>query len=232
MRLPDHLGAALAVRYACHSLMVGLALLNEARPAPTLPDRVLDALPYVDWVARYNYHLWVLLYIPPALWLWRRDRAAFAHFLYVGALLSLLRGLCVPLTGLGPPLGPDLNAGVDSATIWQAWLAIVNPVSALTGNAAHLHLTKDLFFSGHTATTFLLWLYCRGKGALGPITLVAHLLVVAVVLLSRLHYSIDVVGAWAVTLSAFLLTRQRWPEARWFAAHPPRKASISLENRA
>lgn len=227
MRLPDHLGLALGARYLSHSLMVGLTLLNEPRPAPQLPDRVLELVPYVDWIARHNYHLWVLLYVPLALWLWRKDRAAFAHFLYVGAVLSLLRGLCVPLTGLGPPMGPDLNAGVSGAQLWQAWLAIVNPISALTGDAPQLHLTKDLFFSGHTSSTFLLWLYCRPHPVLGRLSLVAHLLVVATVLLSHLHYSIDIVGAWAITGWIFLLCRDRWPWATHFRARLPRRGAPS-----
>ncbi len=221
MRLPNSIGAALVWRYACHGLMLGLALANEARPAPSLPDRVLDALPYVEWIARYNYHLWIAAYLPVALWLWRADRAAFVHFLYVGGVMSLLRGLCVPLTGLGPSLGADVNAGLDPATLWAAWGAVLNPLSTLTGDGAHVHLTKDLFFSGHTATTCLLWLYCRGRPGLGTAALLGHVAVVAVVFLSRLHYSIDVIGAWAITFTVFTLVDRRWPIATTFARGAP-----------
>ena len=93
---------ALAWRYACHAAMLLLSLLTEGRPAPTLPDLVLDRLPRVAWIADRNYWLWLLCYIPVALWLWRRDRPAFLHFLYLGGIVSLARGLCVGLTGLGP----------------------------------------------------------------------------------------------------------------------------------
>jgi hypothetical protein len=57
--------------------MLGLALWNEGRPAPSLPDAVLSLVPRIELVARYNYHLWLLAYVPPALWLYRRDRAQF-----------------------------------------------------------------------------------------------------------------------------------------------------------
>ena len=211
MRLPDSVLVAFLWRYVCHAVMIGLALLNEARPAPSLPDVMLDLVPRVDCIAQHNYHLWLVCYLPPALWLWRQDRAAFVHFLYVGGVLSLLRGLTVGLTGLGPVEGPDLNAGVDGATLWQAWLALVNPVEALMGDAPHVHLTKDLFFSGHTATTFLLWLYCRGRPVLGWITLVAHVFIVSVVFAARLHYTVDVIGAWAITYSLHGLAVRRWP---------------------
>lgn len=183
--------------------MVGLALWNEGRPAPSLPDTLLTLVPRSDWVARHNYHLWLLAYVPPALWLYRRDRARFLRFLWWGGWLSLLRGLCICATGLGPVDGPDVNAGLSADVLWQAWLAIVNPFSALTTDAPHVYLTKDLFFSGHVSSTFLLWLYCRGLPRLGPVALAAHLVTVGVVLAAHLHYTIDVVGAWAVTFGLY-----------------------------
>jgi hypothetical protein len=205
---------ALAIlwRYACHAAMLGLSLLTEGRPSPHLPDTVLDRLPRVAWIADHNWWLWLLCYIPPALLLWRRDRSAFLRFLYIGGIVSLLRGLCVGLTGLGPSDGPDLNAGtagMSGAALFHAWIVLINPFATLFGNAARVYLTKDLFFSGHASSTFLLWLYCRGKGWLGPVALAAHLVTVAVVLLAHLHYSIDIVGAWAITYSVYVLA-ERW----------------------
>ena len=183
--------------------MVGLCLINERWPAASIDDVVLSVVPYVEWIADHNYHLWLLAYLPIALWLWRIDRAAFIHFLYVGGVVSLVRGVTIILTPLGPVDGHDINAGLDSAVLFQAWLSIINPVSALTGDAVHLHLTKDLFFSGHTATTFLLWLYCRGRSKLGWIAFGAHIFVVTVVFLAHLHYTVDVIGAWLVTYGIY-----------------------------
>lgn len=208
-RLRDSVALAIVWRYACHAAMLGLSLLTEGRPAPHLPDTVLDRLPRVAWIADYNWWLWVACYIPPALLLWRRDRQAFLRFLYIGGIVSLLRGLCVGLTGLGPVDGPDVNAGLRGEALFHAWILLINPFSTLFGNAAGIYLTKDLFFSGHASSTFLLWLYCRGKGWLGSLALAAHLVTVAVVLLAHLHYTIDVVGAWAVTYSIYALTEQR-----------------------
>ena len=199
--------------------MLALTLTTEGRPAPTLPDTVLAVVPRVDWVAHNNYTLWLAAYVPIALWLWRADRDRFVRFLWIGGVLSLLRGLCVPLTGLGPVDGLDANAGLDAAARLAAWWDLVNPLSALSG-AAHLHLTKDLFFSGHTASTFLLYLYCRRVPVLGRIALAAHLFVVAVVLFAHLHYSIDVVGAWAVTFALFSVTERHLSRAPHPADEP------------
>ena len=208
--LRDSVIAALAWRYACHSAMLGLSLLTEGRPAPSLPDIILDRLPRIAWIADHNYWIWLVCYVPAALLLWRRDRPAFLHFLYLGGVLSLVRGLCVGLTGLGPAYGPDVNVELSGEQLLSAWLTLINPFSTLFGDAAQVYLTKDLFFSGHVSTTFLLWLYCRGKGRLGALAAVGHWVTVAVVLLSHLHYTIDVVGAWAVTYSLYVLA-ERWP---------------------
>lgn len=213
-RAADNVALALVWRYATHAAMVAVCLWNERRPAPRLPDLVLDHVPYVELVARHNYHVWVLLYVPIALLLWRRDRADFLRFLWLGGLVSLARAVCVPLTGLGPPHGADVNAGASAQTLWNAWLAIVNPITALTGDAAHVSLTKDLFFSGHVASTFLLWLACRRRAGLGVCALAAHLVVVASVFLAHLHYTIDVVGAYAITYALWAWALTRWPRAQ------------------
>lgn len=215
--LPNHVGVGVAWRYVAHALMLALCLLNEARPAPHLPDVVLDQFTPVEWLLRWNYSLWLAAYLPAALWLWRLDRSRFVHFLYVGGLISLVRGLCINLTGLGPVTGPDLNAGLSFAEGVAAWWSVVNPL-AVVGDAPHLALTKDLFFSGHTATTFLLYLYARPLPKLAVVALVGHVVTVAVVILSHLHYTIDIVGAWAITYSIYRLTVDRWPPAEVFPA--------------
>jgi PAP2 superfamily protein len=184
---------ALLWRYACHAAMLYLSLLTEARPAP---------------------------HVPLALLLWRRDRAGFLRFLYLGGWLSLARGLCVGLTVLGPAYGPDVNAGLHGAALLHAWVALVNPFATLFGNAAHVYLTKDMFFSGHASTTFLLWLYCRRQPWLGAAALAAHLATVAVIFLSHLHYTIDVVGAWAITFSLYALV-EGWSSRQGAAESGP-----------
>lgn len=220
----DSVPAALAWRYLCHSAMLLLSLLGEGRPAPSLPDTVLAQVPRLPWLDVWNYWIWLACYLPPALLLWRRDRGAFLRFLYLGGWLSLARGVCVLLTGLGPVHGPDVNAGLQAqlhgAALLRAWLTLVNPFSTLFGGAAGVYLTKDLFFSGHASTTFLLWLYCRGRRPLGALALACHLLVVAVVFLTHLHYTIDVVGAWAITFSAYALA-EGWPAPRQPAGATP-----------
>jgi len=190
--------------------MVAIALVNEARPSPgPLHDPVLAVLPRIEWIAAHNYHLWLALYVPLALWLWAKDRRTFVRFLWVGGWLSLVRGVCILATGLGPVDGVDRNAGMTAAGMVAAWWGIVNPISALTTDVAHVSLTKDLFFSGHAATTFLLWLYARPWRRLAAAAMAAHVVVVASVFLAHLHYTIDVAGAWAITAVVWSVAERR-----------------------
>ena len=55
-------------------------------------------------------------------------------------------------------------------------------------------LTKDLFFSGHTATMFILFLVAENK-ILKSLFLITTILVGSAVLLQHVHYTVDVVAA-------------------------------------
>jgi hypothetical protein len=208
-RLRESVLAAFAWRYLAHSLMVAMSLVCEARPGRPMADWLLTQIPYSRWLAVHNYHVWLVAYVPLALWLWRRDRSAFVSFLWLGGVLSLLRGLSIALVPLGPVEGVDVNVGMSRAELWQAFLGIVNPLSALTTDVANTSLTKDLFFSGHASSSFLLWLYCRRVRLLGALALVAHLAVVFTVLAARIHYTVDVLGAWVITYAVYRLAGSR-----------------------
>ncbi len=209
LSLWPRLAAALLFRLASYGVMTALAVWAERRPAPTLPDLVLAHLPYVEWAARANYWLWLACYLPLALALLWQEPRRWIRYMVAGGLVSLLRGLTIALTGLGPPDPARAGPGLGDRGFGEAFLALVSPVEIFGNNALSAYLTKDLFFSGHTATTFLLVLYLWHRPRLRWVALLGHALVVASVLLSRLHYAIDVAGAWAVTFSVFALLEWR-----------------------
>jgi hypothetical protein len=66
-------------------------------------------------------------------------------------------------------------------------------------------LTRDLFFSGHTATMFLLFLTTPKK--FKKIFLLATMMVAASVLFQKVHYTIDVVTAPFVSYVTYSLAR-------------------------
>ncbi|CAB9501342.1 expressed unknown protein [Seminavis robusta] len=74
--------------------------------------------------------------------------------------------------------------------------------------------TKDLFFSGHTATTTLMCLNARGWRR--NVLLLSTLLVATGVLLQHAHYTVDVVGAPFIAFTCYKI-------AVWFDAIMPYK---------
>lgn len=204
---------ALLFRALCYAAMTAAAVWAERRPAPgALPDLVLGALPYLGWVARANYLLWLAVYLPLAAALLFAEPERWVRYMVTGGLVSLARGATIAMTGLGPPDPAHAGAGLAGRSAWEAFLELLSPWGVFARGSAQAYLTKDLFFSGHTATTFLLLLYLWPHRRLRFIALGAHALVVASVLLSRLHYSIDVAGAWAVTFAVYAL-REWTPRA-------------------
>jgi hypothetical protein len=67
-------------------------------------------------------------------------------------------------------------------------------------------LTKDLFFSGHTATLFLLFLV-SDKKHLKIIFLISTILVGTAVLLQHVHYTIDVLAAPFFAYSSYRIAK-------------------------
>lgn len=200
---------AVSFRLACFAVMNALAVWFEARPAPSLPDLLVARVPYVAWVDRYNYLIWALAYLPIALALLAYDARVFCRYNVAAGVLALVRGACIALTGLGPVRGPDVHAGLGVADRLHGLASLLS----LGHFGAPFALTKDLFFSGHTATTFLLLLYVWRFPSLRVWALIGHVLVVATVFFAQLHYSIDVVGAYAITLSVFSSFECDWKTA-------------------
>lgn len=204
------IAGALLFRGACYAVMTAAAVWNELRPAATVPDLVVAHLAYVPWVARTNYLLWLAVYLPLSLGLlWRAPRL-FARYTVTAGIVSLVRGGTLLLTGLGAPDPATAGPGIAGRPPLDAFLALLSPWQVFAKDAMAAYLTKDLFFSGHTATTFLLLLYLWRFPRVRASAVAGHVVVVLSVLLSHLHYGIDVVGGWAVALSIYAL-REGWP---------------------
>jgi hypothetical protein len=204
------IAGALLFRAACYAAMTAAAVWNELRPAPTLPDLVLGHVPYVPWVARANYLLWLAAYVPLSIALLWRSGRTFVRYTVTAGIVSLARGATIGLTGLGPPDPATAGPGIAGRDPLEAFVDLLSPWDVFANDAMAAYLTKDLFFSGHTATTFLLVLYLWRFPRLRAPAVAAHVAVVLSVFLSHLHYAIDVAGAYAVAFSVFVL-REGWP---------------------
>lgn len=190
----------------CLIVMCWLELWAEARPAPSLPDVLVAHIAYVPWIDRWNYLLWTFAYAPVAVALFLRHRERFIRYLIAGGIVCLVRGLCIAATGLGPVRGgPDIHVGLTSTERFSALWQLVTPMSGFVHFANPFYLTKDLFFSGHISSTFILLLYAWPFPRLRAVALVTHVLVVLSVFFAHLHYTIDVIGAYAICFTIFVL---------------------------
>jgi membrane-associated phospholipid phosphatase len=78
-------------------------------------------------------------------------------------------------------------------------------------------LTRDLFFSGHTSTVFLMFLIAR-DARFKPVLLLCAFGVAAGVLLQHVHYTVDVIVAPLFAFASFRAVE--WAHRRW-ESHGP-----------
>lgn len=111
-----------------------------------------------------------------------RFRKTAPFLLKTVSLFIIIRAMFVSLTHIGPyPFKLELESGLlDFIT---------------TGN--------DLFFSGHTGLPFLIALIFWGHLYIRSIFLISSVIFGIIVLLSHLHYSIDVFAAFFITYSIY-----------------------------
>jgi hypothetical protein len=207
LRVP--IALAFVFRGACYAVMTALALSNERRRAPSLPDLVLERVPYVAWVDDVNYLAWLCAYLPLAVSLLWLEPRRWIRYMVTGGLVSLARGVCIVLTTIGPPDPAHASPGLGDQGFFPALWSLLSPFGVFVEGSARAYLTQDLFFSGHVATTFLLALYLSDRPVLRVLAFAAHLATVASVVLSHLHYSIDLVGAWGITFAIYALREWR-----------------------
>lgn len=86
----------------------------------------------------------------------------------------------------------------------ESMLALKDPLVELFGGGKTL--TKDLFFSGHTATSLIFFLTAKNK-IIKKIFLFLTVVMGASVLLMHVHYSVDVLIAPLVSFTAFIISK-------------------------
>ncbi|SHL39320.1 phosphatase PAP2-related protein [Hymenobacter psychrotolerans] len=179
-RTPGFRGRLLGVLVLLLGLVAGLPgffAFIQARPGVVLPDPLLALLPAYDVsgptfaVIYLSIGAAVVYLLPrPALLL----RALWAYW-----LLHLCRCLLLWLLPLEPPAGLIL---------------LRDPLVDALIYAAPAPITKDLFFSGHTATVALLAL-AVGPGRLRRWLVPGTVAVGLLVLVQHAHYTYDVLAA-------------------------------------
>jgi len=192
-----------AINYFRKSLLIVIILLIllliafpiffnyiEGRNGITLNDPLLAFLP------RYNVSVPTFLIIW-SMSLWFLYRAIHAPqmlllFMWGFVVLSLSRFLTIYLVALNPPV--DL-------------IPLTDPITNLFYGGTSHFITKDLFYSGHTSTQFLIFL-CFTKKTDKILALIATCLIGVLVLIQHIHYSIDVLAAPVMCYGVFLISKK------------------------
>ncbi len=159
------------------SMFIFTRYLNfiEARPGVVLPDPILAFYPAIDisWFTFIVMYGTVVLVI---LSLFKTPiQLAFAVQTYI--LMLWVRIIAMYSIPLEAP-----------ATI----LPLIDPMVSEIGVGTLM--TKDLFFSGHTATIFLMYLASQKK-IFRTLFLIATITIGIAVLIQHVHYSVDVIAA-------------------------------------
>ena len=162
------------------------------RNAHVSPDLLLNWLPVVDTSVIYTWGFGAFLGWLIIATLWRERRRA-AYIAWVYAILITVRSFFIILT---PMKLPPQAIHVEGDPLFQAI-------------GRYLTFRNDLFFSSHTALPFLAFLLYRGTYVRLSFLAFSFMLASAV-LLGRLHYSIDVFGAYFITYAVYRL------ELIWF----------------
>ena len=194
LRLPGfrlRLGLILPALAATLAALASLVKRVELRPGAVLPDPVLAVLPPRDvtWLTFAFIYVGILLAV--ALLVRRPVRLLMGVQAYV--VMALLRMAVMWVTPLDPPPGMIL---------------LDDPLVQVVGGTSSV-LTRDLFFSGHTSTMFLLFLAVPGRAR--AFFLTATVGVACLVLVQHVHYTVDVLAAPPFAFAAWSLSRLTWP---------------------
>jgi hypothetical protein len=159
----------------------------ESRAGVTLPDPLLSSFNPIDltWLTFTIIYLSIIIFIYSV----RNKPEDIMIALQVYSLMVIFRTIAMYLTPLNAP-----------ATL----ILLDDPFVQLFGKGEIL--TKDLFFSGHTGTLFLLFLLAGNK-KLKFIFLISTIVVGSAVLLQHVHYSIDVFIAPFVAYGSFRIVK-------------------------
>ncbi len=153
-----------------------------------LNDPILSALPPHN----VSVPLFIVIWAIGGLSIFRAAQTPqmFLTFTWAFIFLSLFRILTITLIPLDPPTG---------------LIPLIDPLSNFF--YGDKFVTKDLFFSGHTSTVFLLFLTIPGK-ADKKLALIATFIVGFLLLVQHVHYTLDVLGGFLFAwISYWLATR-------------------------
>lgn len=153
-----------------------------------VPDLLLSRLPYIGLplVHVYLFIFTVFIFFTyPLFFRTNKLHLAIAYF----SLFTMVRSIFICLTHLQTP-------------------SIQSPVLYFPKILQPFAFQNDLFFSGHTGLPFLGFLLYFDRKFLRYFFLLMSIILGTLVLLMRLHYSIDVLAAFFITYGVFKISQK------------------------
>jgi len=160
----------------------------QARNGYDQHDAVLQVLPSID----VSMPIFIITWIMGILTITRtlQKPEMFLLFMYGFIVLNIVRFFTIALIPFDPPSG---------------LIPIVDPIS--NHFYGQSYVTKDLFFSGHTATQFLFYL-CLRKKSEKAMALCGTVSMGILVLIQHVHFTIDVVCAPFFAYICYIIARR------------------------
>lgn len=157
----------------------------EARKGVLLPDPLLNLFNPIDLTWLTFALIYVSIVVAIVTLFKNPSRLVFAIQLYT--LMVAVRIIAMYLMPFDPP---------------SSMIILNDPFVEYFGTGQTL--TKDLFFSGHTATLFILFLVSENK-MIKTVFMISTIAVAISVILQHVHYSIDVFAAVIFTYTCYKL---------------------------
>jgi membrane-associated phospholipid phosphatase len=151
----------------------------ESRGGIKWNDPILDILPRAD----LSMPIFIVMYSLALLILYRviQNPQLLFQFLQVYILITILRFILIYLIPLDPPIG---------------MVELRDPITKIFYGGKII--TRDLFFSGHTSTMFLIFLILQKRN--DKIFALAVTLFIGIsLLIQHVHYTADVIAAFPIT---------------------------------
>lgn len=189
-----------------HVLLVSVVLILphffdfiEQREGVLLVDPLLNLITARD----LSLPIFICIWGTTALLLYRcaSDPRIYITAIYGFTIVLFARIMTISLLPLNPPEG---------------LIPLIDPISNLAYGRAE-YITKDLFFSGHTSSQFLIFL-CLPNKRDKMIALLSTILVGSMVLIQHVHYSIDVFAAPIFTYGCYKLGGEL-ALGKWYKNH-------------
>jgi len=161
----------------------------EKRNGTVLNDWLLNIIPSHDASISIFIFVWAITLLLIIRMVQQPN--IFIVMLWAYVIMSILRVGSITFTALNAPVG---------------FIELVDPV---VSNIFYRHtlISKDLFFSGHTSTAFLMFL-CLTKKSDKIFAFVGTLVIASLLLLQHVHYSVDILAAPVFAFISYLISKK------------------------